>query len=110
MYHTVKGLKPFPSPLGAMGSLIKDFIALHDQCIVSVPSRGNGVLNTVKALVGDSTGTVSVPSRGNGVLNEARKMMTISKRLFPSPLGAMGSLIAYLVAIKNDPLHLVFSR
>ena len=29
---------------------------------------------------------------------------------FPSPRGAMGSLIAYLVAIKNDPLHLVFSR
>ena len=52
-----------------------------------------------------------------GLLNEKNEPFDFKrvkryerKVVFPSPRGAMGSLIAYLVAIKNDPLHLVFSR
>ena len=36
---------------------------------------------------------VSVPSRGNGFLNKEEDM-TVTQTAFPSPRGAMGSLIA----------------
>ena len=61
----------FPSPRGAMGSLME--IDIH-QCyardiLVSVPSRGNGFLNEYNQRVVIAEDTVSVPSRGNGFLN-----------------------------------------
>ena len=37
--------------------------------------------------------TVSVPSRGNGVLNNMSFFDKLNGVAFPSPLGAMGSLI-----------------
>ena len=76
----------FPSPLGEVGSLIE----------------------TVKPIKHFTK--VSVPSRGSGFLNDRDKNLSWVSLLFPSPLGEVGSLIAYLVAIKNDLLHLVFSR
>ena len=62
---------------------------------VSVPSRGNGVIDLDRYEVKewmDGKFWVSVPSRGNGVIdsNDALANMVICENKFPSPLGEMG--------------------
>ena len=57
---------------------------------VSVPSRGNGVIDLVRPRVSSLTKQVSVPSRGNGVIDLALPAARLPLVLFPSPLGEMG--------------------
>ena len=62
----------FPSPLGEMGLSITRTYALKKlMMLVSVPSRGNGVIDQPKKGRTQSEGTVSVPSRGNGVIDRS---------------------------------------
>ena len=63
----------FPSPLGEMGlSICTQGGRNRPQVGVSVPSRGNGVIDIMlTGQVSTTLLTVSVPSRGNGVIDFA---------------------------------------
>ena len=74
--HVVLSHKPllFPSPLGEMGLSIFRMVPIphfFGSAPVSVPSRGNGVIDTLSTPMNASSAriTVSVPSRGNGVID-----------------------------------------
>ena len=73
--------------------LVKAHILTQKIAAVSVPSRGNGVIDF--SLGGWSPllrAGVSVPSRGNGVIDLAliEDVHAAMMFLFPSPLGEMG--------------------
>ena len=61
----------FPSPLGEMGLSIINYMAdISPRKRVSVPSRGNGVIDSQQAgTIAAVFENVSVPSRGNGVID-----------------------------------------
>ena len=61
-----------------------------DDYQVSVPSRGNGVIDSTLARLMASFVQVSVPSRGNGVIDTAINAYNSQLFEFPSPLGEMG--------------------
>ena len=96
----------FPSPLGEMGLSIRlDVNNCGDKATVSVPSRGNGVIDKRKQKARQSCGQgwVSVPSRGNGVI-DCKAVENKAERIkkFPSPLGEMGLSIVLTILAQRD--------
>ena len=123
--------REFPSPLGEMGLSIGSgrlACTLTFAGIVSVPSRGNGVIDHRQRSLVTPIGTtcfrplsgkwgyryflkrlrrqtltqVSVPSRGNGVIDCRRAQRSLQPLTrFPSPLGEMGLSICKLGRERN---------
>ena len=124
-YESGEGYIPFPSPLGEMGLSIgmADASPRRDAVVVSVPSRGNGVIDYFSQSdgiarcakfpsplgeMGLSIGVrhrrqhrgirlqpVSVPCRGKGVIDYTTTSGRPRRPWFPSPLGEMGLSIYY---------------
>ena len=95
-------LSKFPSPLGEMGLSINVRLRVKRWLIcVSVPSRGNGVIDLNRAIYNHFCfRRVSVPSRGNGVIDQKGfRRGSRRARWFPSPLGEMG------LSIWNEMRH-----
>ena len=61
----------FPSPLGEIGLSIRKDQPPRRRLHVSVPSRGNRVIDCTWAFFARVNGIVSVPSRGNRVIDTA---------------------------------------
>ena len=102
-WEPMSWLQMFPSPLGEMGlSIVERVIdGLAFTMRVSVPSRGNGVIDSTLARLMASFVQVSVPSRGNGVIDTAINAYNSQLFEFPSPLGEMGlSIAVYLASLE----------